>query len=75
LTDKWQTFDIPLSSFSPTRMEELFNVASFIVENQAYAIEVETIQFFVKTTFWDTIKNKSFLYNNFLTILQNTYSP
>jgi hypothetical protein len=45
LTDKWQTFDIPLSSFSPTRMEELFNVASFIVENQAYAIEVETIQF------------------------------
>lgn len=45
LTNEWQTFDIPLSSFSPTRTEVLFNVASFIVENQAYAIEVETIEF------------------------------
>ncbi len=45
LTDKWQTFDIPLTSFSPTRLEELFNVTSIIVENQACAIEVETIEF------------------------------
>jgi hypothetical protein len=45
LTNEWEIFDIPLSSFAPTRLEELFIVTSIIVENQACAIEVETIEF------------------------------
>jgi hypothetical protein len=45
LTNEWQIYDIPLASFAPTRLEELFNVTSIIVENQACAIEVETIEF------------------------------
>jgi len=45
LTNEWQIFDIPLASFSPTRIEELFIVTSIIVENQACAIEIETIEF------------------------------
>lgn len=45
LTKEWQIFDIPLSSFAPTRIEELFIVTSIIVENQACTIEVESIEF------------------------------
>ncbi|WP_075351017.1 DUF6090 family protein [Algoriphagus marinus] len=45
LTNEWQIYDIPLSSFAPTRLEELFIVTSIIVENQACVIEVETIEF------------------------------
>lgn len=45
LTNEWETYDIPLASFAPTRLEELFIVTSIIVENQACTIEVETIEF------------------------------
>lgn len=45
LTDEWKTYDIPLSSFTRTRLEELFLFASFIVENQALTIEVESIEY------------------------------
>ncbi|WP_209329862.1 DUF6090 family protein [Lunatimonas salinarum] len=45
LTNEWHTYDIPLASFAPTRLEELFIVTSIIVENQACTIEVESIEF------------------------------
>ncbi|MEN2281448.1 hypothetical protein AAGF08_04860 [Algoriphagus sp. SE2] len=45
LTNEWETYEIPLSSFAPTRLEELFIVTSIIVENQACTIEVESIEF------------------------------
>lgn len=45
LTNEWHTYDIPLASFAPTRLEELFIVTSIVVENQACLIEVESIEF------------------------------
>ncbi|MFC3879709.1 hypothetical protein ACFOSV_05960 [Algoriphagus namhaensis] len=45
LTNQWNIYDIPLSSFAPTQIEELFLVTSIIVENQACTIEVESIEF------------------------------
>jgi hypothetical protein len=45
LSKEWKTYDIPLSSFAPTRLEEIFIVTTFIVENQAFTIEVESIEF------------------------------
>ncbi|MCC5939887.1 MAG: hypothetical protein JJU34_21590 [Lunatimonas sp.] len=45
LTNEWHTYDIPLTSFAPTRLEELFVVASIVVENRAYTIEIESMEF------------------------------
>jgi hypothetical protein len=45
LTKEWQFYDIPLSKFKPTKLDELFIVTSFISENQAMSIEVESIEF------------------------------
>lgn len=45
LTSEWQFYDIPLTKFKPTKLEELFIVTSFISENQAMTIEVESIEF------------------------------
>ncbi len=45
LTNQWQFYDIPLSKFKPTKLEELFIVTSFISENQAMTMEVESIEF------------------------------
>ncbi|WP_235299368.1 DUF6090 family protein [Portibacter marinus] len=45
LTNEWQFYDISLNKFKPTNMEKLFMVTSFITENQAITIEVESIEF------------------------------
>lgn len=45
LTNEWKIYDIPLASFAPTQIDQLFQVAAIIVENQAYTIEVESIEF------------------------------
>lgn len=45
LTNKWQFYNIPLNKFKPTDLEKLFIVTSFISENQAMTIEVESIEF------------------------------
>lgn len=46
LTNEWHTYELPLASFAPTRLEELFIVTPIIIENQACIIEVESIEFF-----------------------------
>lgn len=45
LTNEWQYYNIPLHKFKPTNMEKLFMVTTFISENQAMTIEVESIEF------------------------------
>jgi hypothetical protein len=45
LTNEWQFYNIPLNKFKPTIIEKLFIVTSFISENQAMTIEVESIEF------------------------------
>lgn len=45
LTNNWKTYEIPLTSFAPTRLEELFISTSIIVENQAITIEIDSIEF------------------------------
>lgn len=45
LTNEWKSYEIPLASFAPTRIDQLFQVAAIIVENQACTIEVESIEF------------------------------
>ena len=45
LSNEWQFYNIPLNKFKPTKMEKLFIVTSFISENQAMTIEVESIEF------------------------------
>ena len=45
LSNEWQFYNIPLNKFKPTKMEKLFIVTSFISENQAITIEVESIEF------------------------------
>lgn len=45
LTNEWQAYNIPLSSFAPTNLEELFIVASIISENQALTLEIKSIEY------------------------------
>jgi hypothetical protein len=45
LGKEWKVYEIPLTSFAPTSLEELFIATSFITENQALTIEVESIEF------------------------------
>ncbi len=45
LTNEWKDYEIPLSSFAPIQLEEIFMVASIIVEHQACAIEIESIEY------------------------------
>jgi hypothetical protein len=45
LTNEWQFYNIPLDKFKPTNLEKLFIVTSFIAENQAMTIEVESIEY------------------------------
>jgi hypothetical protein len=45
LTNAWEDYEIPLSRFAPIQLEKIFMVASIIVEHQACAIEIESIEY------------------------------
>jgi len=45
LDKEWKNYDIPLKSFAPTNLEELFIVASIIVENKALTLEIKDIEY------------------------------
>jgi hypothetical protein len=45
LGKEWKNYDIPLTSFAPTNLEELFIVASIIVENKALTVEIKDIEY------------------------------
>ena len=45
LSNKWETYEIPLSEFKPTDLKELFIVASFILKSDANKISVRNIEY------------------------------
>ncbi|RIA09724.1 complex I intermediate-associated protein 30 (CIA30) [Flavobacteriaceae bacterium MAR_2010_72] len=45
LSNKWETYEIPLSEFKPTNLKELYIVASFIFSDDANRINVRNIEY------------------------------